>query len=282
MKRGKQIVINADDFGLSVQTSRGIIKAHKEGIVTSASFMVTTASFASSIALARETPTLDLGIHLVATGNESQPVLPPSRVRSLVPDGKRLPRSWKEFLLRLVMGRIDSEELFSEFEAQIRRLLDNDIALSHCDANQHIHLFPMVSKCVLELARKYSIPFVRAPKGIKHGIRPWGINFFSKKLTKEAPVQAVPSYGFDLRGRLDMKGLRRLLDSITSDDPSIPAEIFVHPGFHTDDVSWGYNWEGELGLLTSPESKLEIEKRGAMLTSFRALARKQPINRDDN
>jgi len=272
MNRGKQIVINADDFGLSAQMSKGIIKVHKEGIVTSASFMVTTSAFASSLSLARETLSLDLGIHLVATGNESQPVLPPSRIRSLVPDGKRFPRSWKEFLLRLVTGRIDPKELYSEFEAQILKLLDNHISLSHLDSNQHIHLFPSVSKCVLELTRKFSIPFIRAPKSIRHGIRPWGVNFFSKKLMKKAAVRAVPSYGFDFSGRLDLKGLREILDSIASDDSSLPAEISVHPGFHTDDVSWGYNWEGELNLLIDPESKLEIEKRGAMLTSFKELA----------
>jgi hypothetical protein len=55
-------------------------------------------------------------------------------------------------------------------------------------------------------------------------------------------------YGFDLSGRLDLKGLQRLLDSIPFDDSSIPAEIIVHPGFHTDEVSWGYDWEGELNL----------------------------------
>jgi predicted glycoside hydrolase/deacetylase ChbG (UPF0249 family) len=158
--KGKPIIINADDFGLSVPTSKGIIKAHKEGIVTSASFMATTNAFTSSLALARETPGLDFGIHLVATGIESQPVLAPSRVRSLVPDGKQFPRSWKEFLLRLVMGQIDLEELFSEFEAQILKLMDSGVSPSHLDSNQHIHLLPSISKCVLKLVKKYSIPFL--------------------------------------------------------------------------------------------------------------------------
>lgn len=269
--KGLHLIVNADDFGLSMPLSTGIVTAHREGIVTSTSFMVPTDNFSQSCELLKETPDLDIGVHLVAVGG-GRSVLPPSQVRSLLPHGDRFPASWKSFAVRLALGQIHMRELSMEFEAQIRRLLDNGITPTHCDSHQHIHLFPRVAECIVDIAHRYDIPFVRAPRGITPGVRTMGINFFSGRLTEKAREIAVPSYGFDFSGHLDRKSFLRLLDALCSDDSPAIGEIITHPGFHTDDVSWGYEWEGELSLLTDPSLREEMKKRGVVLTSYRALS----------
>lgn len=264
------LIINADDFGLSLPLNAGIIRAHREGIVTSTSFIVTTDVFPQSCELVKETPSLDVGIHLVAVGG-GRSVLPPSHVRSLLSRSDRFPTSWKGFAMRLALGQIDVGELTMEFEAQIQKLLERGITPTHCDSHQHIHLFSRAADCVMEISRRYSIPFVRAPKGISAGVRSLGINFFSQGLREKAADRTVPSYGFDFSGHLDRKKFLRLLDAVSSDTSADIGEIIVHPGYYTDVVSWGYDWEGELSLLTDSTLREEIVKRGAVLTGFGSL-----------
>src|SRR5919106_482074 len=57
-------ILNADDFGLSPGINRGIIEAHRDGIVTSASLMAIGDAFEEAVALAHEYPRLSLGSHM--------------------------------------------------------------------------------------------------------------------------------------------------------------------------------------------------------------------------
>lgn len=57
------LIVNADDFGASAGINRGIVEAHTRGIVTSTSLMVTGAGAHDAVALAREHPSLGIGLH---------------------------------------------------------------------------------------------------------------------------------------------------------------------------------------------------------------------------
>src|SRR5947208_2483392 len=61
---GKYLIVNADDFGLSPETNRGIIEAHERGIVTSASLMVRGAAVEEAALYARALPTIGVGLHV--------------------------------------------------------------------------------------------------------------------------------------------------------------------------------------------------------------------------
>src|SRR5215831_16051926 len=77
----RQLVINADDFGLSEGVNRGILAAHAAGSVTSTSLLVNLPAFDHAVAGAREAPRLGVGLHFNVTAGA--PVLPAERVRSL-------------------------------------------------------------------------------------------------------------------------------------------------------------------------------------------------------
>src|SRR3989442_12181882 len=78
----KRLIVNADDFGRSAGVDRGILRAHREGIVTSTTFMANAPRADEAAALARATPTLDVGVHLVLT--HDRPLTDPVRIPSLV------------------------------------------------------------------------------------------------------------------------------------------------------------------------------------------------------
>lgn len=62
--RMKQLIVNADDFGLSAGVNAGIAQAHQHGIVTSTSLMVRQGAAEEAAALARRLPRLAVGLHI--------------------------------------------------------------------------------------------------------------------------------------------------------------------------------------------------------------------------
>ncbi len=73
-QRRAQVIVNADDFGLTEGTNAAILRAHLHGIVTATSLLANGRAFDHAVALARTTPSLDIGLHLTLT--EGLPVAP--------------------------------------------------------------------------------------------------------------------------------------------------------------------------------------------------------------
>jgi hypothetical protein len=57
----KQLIVNADDLGLTPGVNRGILRAFQDGIVTSASLLVTGSAFDDAVTLARQSGMTLLG-----------------------------------------------------------------------------------------------------------------------------------------------------------------------------------------------------------------------------
>src|SRR5437870_9682598 len=79
---GRRLIVNADDFGRSASINRAVIRAHREGILTTASLMVNEPAFEQAVALARENPGLGVGLHLTLLCGHS--TLPQERIPGLV------------------------------------------------------------------------------------------------------------------------------------------------------------------------------------------------------
>jgi len=93
-------------------------------------------------------------------------------VRGLVDEHGRLPKNYREFLLRWSLGRFGASQIKAEITAQISRTLEAGISPTHIDSHQHLHVFPPILPIVLEAAASASIRVIRLPidasrKGIK-------------------------------------------------------------------------------------------------------------------
>ena len=89
----KQLIVNADDLGLTPGVNRGILRAFQDGIVTSASLLVTGSAFEDAVALARQNPDLDVGLHLTLV--EEQAILGREVLPTLVDETWTLaPHEW--------------------------------------------------------------------------------------------------------------------------------------------------------------------------------------------
>jgi predicted glycoside hydrolase/deacetylase ChbG (UPF0249 family) len=157
----RQLVVNADDLGLTVGVNRGIFDAHDRGILTSASLFANAPATADAIRRIRARPSLGVGVHLALV--DGTPMLPPSHVPTLVEDDGRFRASWKPFIVACLRGRVAFGEVERELTAQIERIRSEGIRLTHLDAHKHVHAFPPIFAIVARLAERFRIPVVRVP-----------------------------------------------------------------------------------------------------------------------
>ena len=69
--RAVRLIVNADDFGFTRDVNEGIVEAHRDGILTATTLMANGDAFEDAVALARATPSLDVGCHAVLVQGRS-------------------------------------------------------------------------------------------------------------------------------------------------------------------------------------------------------------------
>jgi predicted glycoside hydrolase/deacetylase ChbG (UPF0249 family) len=156
MKR-RRVIINADDFGWSAGVTEGILRAHRDGVVTSTSLVANVPAAAAAVACLGGAPRLGVGIHL----NVSQgPPLSRAGAALAGPDGL-MNRSAVGIVLSCVARPSLLQAVEAEFDAQIRWALDHGIRPTHLDTHRHTHAYGPIFLRVAALAQRYQIRFVR-------------------------------------------------------------------------------------------------------------------------
>ena len=135
----RELIVNADDFGMSAAVNRGIIKAHEEGIVTSASLMVRREASADAAAYARRRAALSVGLHIDL--------------------GEWICRNQQWDPLYVLVDLENGSEVADEVARQLetfRGLMGRNP--THLDSHQHVHRDGAVKSVVLQLAERLSVP----------------------------------------------------------------------------------------------------------------------------
>jgi hopanoid biosynthesis associated protein HpnK len=243
-----RLILNADDFGLTAGVNRAILELHRAGVLTSASLMARTAATDEAIELARRTPSLGVGCHVVLADGE--PALHAQNLPTLVdPRTGRFHPSPGAFLKQLLSGRIRSSEIEAETAAQIALLQSRGLRLSHIDTHKHVHMFPAILRPVLRAARAAGIRAVRNPfepawsRRTTHGA-PWlrraqvGLlqllePAFRRIVAEEGFTTTDGAIGVLATGTLDATTLTSLLRSL----PAGTWELVTHPGYNDTDLA---------------------------------------------
>lgn len=276
----KQLIVNADDLGLTPGVNRGILRAFQDGIVTSASLLVTGSAFEEAVALARQNPELDVGLHLTLV--EERAVLGREILPTLVDETGRFSRTSGEFFRRTVLGRISWDEVEREIAAQIARFQKTGLRLSHLDSHQHLHMFPPVFQIVRRLTRRIDNVWIRNSAGpwrkspgilMGRWVKQLGLNLtcLSARGLHGPPLPQMPDgmFGFDVSGCLARSALEQILRKI----PDGLYELICHPGEGDKETCrqyrhWGYRWAEELEALTASETRRLLQEQKIALTSF--------------
>jgi hopanoid biosynthesis associated protein HpnK len=283
----KQLILNADDFGLTRGVNEGIIRAHREGVLTSATLMACGPAFDHAVELAKQNPRLGIGCHLVLVGGRA--VAPAEEISSLASKDGRLPESLGSFVTRLSSGIIRPKEIDRELRAQILKIRAAGIEPTHLDTHKHTHAHPAVMAALGRVARELGIRRVRKP--MENLQDSWessrGENSaILKELLAAAAARAVaplfrsasrkyglrsPDHflGLAMTGRLGPLALRRMIGLIQEGS----TEIMLHPGFSDSeleriDTRLFHQRNAEMDALIEPAVRSAIEERGIRLITY--------------
>jgi predicted glycoside hydrolase/deacetylase ChbG (UPF0249 family) len=281
----RRLIVNADDFGLTSGVNRAIREAGSSGAITSATMMANASEFAEAATIAQNLPGLKTGCHVVLVDGQSLE----SNLSSLSRSNRRFRTSLKDFARAAVGKRLSPEEIERETTAQIRKIQQQGITVSHLDSHKHTHMFPQVLRPVLRAARTCGVRAIRNPF---EPIGAWPLGFvaarpgvwlrsvgvftfrlfageFHKAILETDMLTTDGTVGIAVTGKLDQESLLALLDAL----PEGTWELVCHPGYVDDDLrATGTRLVGsrevELEALSSPVTKDRLKTRGIELISY--------------
>jgi len=150
-----KLIVNADDFALTLGVTKGIIKGMKEGIVTDTSIFANSDFFYESIKMAEENGITSMGVHLTITF--FKPVLEPSKLKSLVDSNGAFFRN-----PGLIPKNYKKDEVRNELRAQIEKFLSTGMKLNHLDTHHGFSVLDTgMMDVVTSLAKEYRVPMRR-------------------------------------------------------------------------------------------------------------------------
>ena len=270
------LIVNADDFGSSAAVNAGVAAAHRDGVVTSASLMAGGAAFEAAAALADELPALGIGVHLMLVDGVS--CAGASAAPTLADDAGRLPPSAGAFARRYFAGRVKLADVRAELSAQLVRVREAGIRITHLDSHQHLHNFPGVAGVVVDLARAFGVRAVRSSRVALSPIRRgWLGRQLALRLCAEAFGAKAERAGLKMpdgllgqewAGELNVERLVRMIGALKGGR----WELLCHPATAPDEGGpAGYDRPGELAALRAGEVREALADCGARLVNFAAL-----------
>jgi chitin disaccharide deacetylase len=241
-----RLIVNADDFGLTAGVNQAVMELHRAGALTSATMMATASHFNQAVSVATQSPSLGVGCHIVLV--DGTPALPPSAIPSLLDTSSQNGTAFRPklgtFVTDLLCGRISDTEIEAEATAQIRKLQQAGIEVTHLDTHKHTHMFPRVLRPLLRAALACRVKAIRNP------FEPnWSLNAtanaghvrkmqvrllrsqsaaFSEEVTGSGLLTTDGAIGVLATGTLDALTIGNLLSAM----PNGTWELVCHPAYN--------------------------------------------------
>jgi predicted glycoside hydrolase/deacetylase ChbG (UPF0249 family) len=225
------LVVTADDLGLSPGVTKGILEAHRRGVVRSTSLIVTADSSAEAAAQARLEPDLEVGLHIDLVGG--WPVSDPATVRSLIDDEDGRFVGLAELTKRLLSGRVRAGEVAAEIRAQASLARTWGILPLAWDSHRHVHLMPPIAGVVGRVARDEGVRWIRRGRSPRGWTGPKQAALRAATFVSALAFRGIPGnrWYIDItseRPRLDAAGIALLATY------GGVGEIGAHPGYVDD------------------------------------------------
>jgi hopanoid biosynthesis associated protein HpnK len=280
----KRLIITSDDFGLSSGVNRAVEQAWNDGLLTGASLMPGAAAFDEAVTIARRNPGLQIGLHLTLVHGRG--VLPRAAIPGLVDADGNFSDNPITAGFRYFIDRGLYCQLKLEIEAQIMRILDAGIPLTHVDGHLNIHLHPTVFRILAELMPRYGITSFRlAQERLSHNLRFDRVRVLGKSLeslifgylTDHARPEldrmgiqyAAEVKGVLNSGRMTEEYILNIIDELQEG----LTEIYFHPGILPDaEISRrmpDYRHQEELAAITSPTVRRRLEQLQIQVQNYR-------------
>lgn len=265
------LIVNADDFGRSSSINQAVIDSHRRGILTSASLMVNGPAVTEAVYLARQHPSLAVGLHLTLIAGKS--TLPHKSIPGLVDPDDNFSNSPLASGLRYWLNRSLPPQLKAEIAAQLERFRSFDLPLDHLNGHLHFHLHSTVLRIISQNAARWDIDRLRLthdPSAIDRqiGSNGWFYRLSHTAVLKILSRRASPIlqnfniahtdrvFGLLQNSRVNEQYCLRLIKQL----PAGLSELYSHPDSDTH--------ADETTALTSPAVAQGIRERNIRLTTY--------------
>lgn len=270
----RRLIVNADDFGRSHSINQAVIRAHREGILTTASLMVNGDAFDEAAELARQNPTLGVGLHLTLICGKA------TCGRMEIPD---LVNTLGEFSSSPVAAGTRyffipglQLQLAREIRAQFAKFKATGLTLDHVNGHLNMHLHPTVLRILLSRHTEWGIRHFRVTDD------PFSLNrkiargrwlyrashaFIFHRLSRRTRELLVSSgirftdhvFGLLQNSRVDEAFISKLLPVLPRGD----SELYSHPSLD--------EFRNEFDALISPRVKAQVIEQGIQLIRYQDL-----------
>jgi len=280
----KRLVITSDDFGLSSGVNLAVEQACQKGILTCASIMPGGGAFDEAVEIAKRNPGLQVGAHLTLLHGRS--VLPPRDIPGLVDNQGNFSDNPVSTGMRYYFDKHLRGQLEREIEAQILKIKNSGILLSHIDGHLNIHMHPVVFSILSKLAPRYGITSMRLSRErLIHNLR-FNSERVVGKLAERIIFAALSnharlkldqmgvSYAMEVKGvlnsgRMTERYILNILDGLKEG----LTEIYFHPGLLPDmeitrRMPDYYHME-ELAAITSTKVRQKLENLRIQIQNYR-------------
>jgi predicted glycoside hydrolase/deacetylase ChbG (UPF0249 family) len=241
----RALIINADDLGYDPAVTRGILQAMREGVVSSATFMVNTPY---SEEAARQAQGLSIGLHLnLARG---APVSPDFPQELLEAGAFSEPRA----------STLSADAVEAEARAQLERLEKLlGRPATHVDVHKHLHRHPQVLAGLIRAARAAGVPVRSIDEAMRRELLSQGVAT-NAHFVGDAGAEAYWT-------------LERFESAVSALPASGVIELMCHPGYTPESVKSGYSAQREVELSTflHPRAREALSRAGLVPTGFSAL-----------
>jgi hopanoid biosynthesis associated protein HpnK len=270
----RRLIVNADDFGRSGSINVAVIRAHREGILTTASLMVNEDPSDEAVALAKENPRLGVGLHLTLLCGHS--ALATEKIPGLINDRQEFGDGAVAVGLRYFLSRNLRRQLRDEIAAQFDRFRATGLRLDHVNGHLHFHLHPTVFGILMENAATWGIthlrltrdPFwfnarlvrgrwiYRAGHALIHDL----LSGRARPVLRQKKIKHTGVvFGLLQNALVDEDYLTRLLPALPPGD----SELYSHPSLD--------QFKNELDALISPRVKALVDAQGIRLIRYQDL-----------
>src|SRR5581483_6127765 len=270
-ERPRRLIVNADDFGRTPSINEAVIRAHTEGILTTASLMVNEAAFEEAVALAKAHPRLGVGLHL--TLSHGHAALPPRDIPGLVNDRGELGNNPAGVGCRYFFRRSLRDQLRREIRAQFEKFRATGLTLDHVNGHLHFHLHPVVFGILLEEWNALGMqrfrltrdPFwlnARLARGewVYRGVHALIYAVLSGRavnaLRARCVIHTERVFGLLQNARVDEAYVLGLLAALPGGD----SELYSHPSLD--------EFRNEFEALVSPRVKAAVRDQGIQLIRY--------------
>ena len=280
----KKFVLNADDFGMSEAFNTAILEGYNAGILKSTSLVANGEAFDEAVSkVVNNCPNLGVGVHLNIIEGKALT----KDIDEVADVNGNFYNSYGQLIIKAYKpnNKEFMAQLEQEFRAQIEKIKNAGVKITHIDSHVHTHAIPPIFKLVCKLAKEYDIPQIRTqyehfylvPDIFIHLQKAYFVNIIKILLLNFFTCQNKPvakKYGLTTNDYLLGVGYTSMMNSLTvstglavlKNRKDIVAEALIHPCRYEDGTI--DNHFTEYRITQSDKLKAKIEQMGYEIGNY--------------